>query len=102
MPDDRRSDERFIVNLPVKWDGMSGTHEARLEDISMGGCFINTTARVEIDEVVSLEVRLPSGEWLALRGEVASYQEGVGFGLVFWFVTEEEEEAMSEFIAYMV
>lgn len=98
MPDDRRQDRRVTISLPVRWDGMGGTHEARLEDISMGGCFVNTTGRVEIDEVVSLEIRLPSGEWLGLRGEVTSYQPGIGFGLLFSFLTEDEEEALRELV----
>lgn len=99
MRENRRSEERISINLPVRWDGMSGTHEARLEDISLGGCFVNTTGRVELNEVVSLEIRLPSGEWLPLRGEVTSYQPGIGFGLVFSFLTEEEEEALKDLVS---
>jgi hypothetical protein len=75
---------------------MSGTHEARLEDISLGGCFVNTTGRVEPSQVISLEIRLPTGQWLPLRGEVTSQQPGIGFGLVFSFLTEEEEEALKD------
>jgi len=99
MTDDRRTEERVNINLPVKWDGMSGTHEARLEDLSLGGCFVNTTGRVELEELVGLVVRLPSGEWLALRGEVTSYQPGIGFGLVFSFLTEDEEEALKDLVS---
>ena len=77
---------------------MAGTHEARLEDISLGGCFVNTTGRVEVGEVIVLEIRLPSGEWLPLRGEVTSHQLGIGFGLVFSFLMEEEEEALKELV----
>jgi PilZ domain len=98
MNNDRRSEQRIPINLPVKWDGMSGTHESRLEDISLFGCFVKTTGRVEIDEVISLEIRLPSGEWLPLRGEVTSYQPGIGFGLLFSFLIEEEEEALKDLI----
>ena len=99
MSDDRRTDERKSIQLPVRWDGIAGVHEARLEDISLGGCFINTAGRVELDEVISLEIRLPSMEWLALRGEVTSYQPGIGFGLLFSFLTEDEEEALKELIS---
>ena len=94
MPDERRIDERKSINLPVRWDGMAGTHEARLEDISLGGCFVNSSGRVELNEVISLEVRLPTGEWLPLRGEVTAYQPGIGFGLLFSFLTEDEEYAL--------
>lgn len=81
MPDNRRSDERVSLNLSAKWDGVSGTHEGRIEDLSLGGCFVNTKGRVDVGEVVSVALKLPSGEWLQLRGEVASYHLAVGFGL---------------------
>jgi hypothetical protein len=98
MTKERRTDERIPTNLPAKWDGLSGGHEARIEDISLGGCFVNTTGCIEIGEVIVLQVKLPSGEWLTLRGEATSYQEGVGFGLAFSFITDEEEYAIRELI----
>ena len=99
MTDNRRSDERISINLPAKWDGLTGNHEARIEDLSLGGCFVNTLGRVDVGEVVGVEIKLPSGEWLQLRGEVASYQEGIGFGLLFSFITDDEEQALREIIA---
>jgi hypothetical protein len=98
MTDNRRSDERISINLSAKWDGLTGNHEARIEDLSLGGCFVNTNGRVDIGEVVGVEIKLPSGEWLPLRGEVASYQEGIGFGLLFTFLTDDEEQALREII----
>jgi len=94
-----RSDERVPTNLPAKWDGLSGGHEARIEDISLGGCFVNTTGRVNLGEIIVLQVKLPSGEWLTLRGEAISVQEGIGFGLNFSFLTDEEEFSLREFIS---
>ncbi len=98
MTDDRRSDERVTTNLPAKWDGLSGIHEARIEDVSLGGCFVNTTGRVDVGEIVVVEIKLPSGEWLQLRGEVCSYQQGIGFGVLFPFLTEDEELSLRELI----
>jgi hypothetical protein len=43
-------------------------------------------------------MKLPSGEWLQLRGEVASYMVGTGFGVLFTFLTEDEEQALRELI----
>jgi hypothetical protein len=94
MPENRRSDERVSLNLPARWDGLSGNHEARIEDLSLGGCFVNTGGRVDLGEVVGVAIKLPSGEWLQLRGEVASYQAGIGFGLLFSFLTDDEEQAL--------
>jgi hypothetical protein len=96
MPDNRRSDERVSLNLSARWDGISGTHEGRIEDVSLGGCFVNTKGRVDVGEVVSVALKLPSEEWLQLRGEVTSYQLGVGFGILFSFLTYEEEQILRE------
>ena len=98
MTDNRRSDERVSTNLTAKWGGLGGDHEGRIEDLSLGGCFVNTVGRVDVGEIVGVEIKLPSGEWLQLRGEVTSYQVGIGFGLVFSFLTEDEEQALREFL----
>lgn len=99
MTEERRSDERVSLNLPVRWDGLSGTSEARIEDLSLGGCFVNTGGRVEVGELVGLEIKLPSGEPLVLRGEVTSSQNGIGFGVVFPFLTAEEEQGLRELLS---
>lgn len=98
MTDNRRSDERVSINLPARWDGLAGNHEGRIEDLGLGGCFVNTSARVDIGEIVGVEIKLPSGEWLPLRGEVVSYQQGIGFGVLFSFLTYEEEQALRELV----
>lgn len=98
MTDDRRSNKRKRILLEAKWESMSHTHEARVDDVSLGGCFVNTYGRVELQEAVNLQILMSSGEWLALRGRVASYHPGVGFGLSFDAPTEEESAMLRELI----
>lgn len=98
MTDNRRTDERVSINLSARWDAGSGVHEGRIEDLSLGGCFVNAAGRVDLGEIVVVEIKLPSGEWLQLRGEVVSYQEGIGFGVVFSFLTDDEEQALRDLI----
>ena len=98
MTDNRRTDERLSTNLSARWDGGSGGHEARIVDVSLGGCFVNTVSRVDVGEIVIVEIKLPSDEWLQLRGEVSYYQEGIGFGVLFSFLTDDEEQALRELI----
>jgi hypothetical protein len=78
---------------------MSATHEARVDDVSLGGCFVNTFGRVELDEAVNLEIQLPSGEWLPLRGKVATYQPGVGFGLSFSSLSGDEVAVLKKLLS---
>ena len=98
MVKNRRIDERVSTNLPARWDGLAGTQEARIEDLSLGGCFVNTTGRVDVGELVGVAIKLPSGKWLQLRGEATSYQPGIGFGVLFTFLTDDEEQALREIV----
>lgn len=99
MPDERRSNNRKRLLLEAKWASMSGTHEARVDDVSLGGCFVDTVARVEPNEQINLEIQLPTGQWLPLRGYVASYQPGVGFGLSFTSLSESEVAALEQLMS---
>lgn len=99
MPKERRRNKRKRLLLEAKWESMSSTHEARVEDLSLGGCFVDTVGRVEINEAVDLEIQLPSGEWLSLRGQVASYQQGVGFGMSFTSLSEDEVAALKDLMS---
>src|SRR5215218_8259694 len=96
MPDERRSNNRKRILLEAKWESLSRRHEARVDDVSLGGCFVNTYAKLELGEHVELEIQLPSGEWLPLRGQVASYQPGVGFGMSFFSLSAEETAGLKE------
>ena len=100
MTHNRRRDERVSTNLAVRLDGQSVGHEARIEDLSLGGCFVNTTGRLaDQGQEVSLSIRLPSGGWLPLRGKVVFFQQGIGFGVLFSSLTDEEEQALRELVA---
>jgi len=98
MPEERRTDQRVPLNLPARYDGLSGRREARVEDISMGGCFVNTHSLVEPGEVITVEIKIPSGEWFQLHGEVTSRQPGIGFGMVFTLRTDEEAQSLRQII----
>lgn len=98
MPDERRINRRKRLLLEAKWGSVSRRHEARVDDVSLGGCFVNTYAQVELDENIELEIQLASGEWLSLRGHVASYQPGVGFGMSFTSLSAEETAGLEELL----
>ena len=99
MTEERRNNQRKRILLEAKWGSMSHTHEARIDDISVGGCFVNTFGRVELNEEVNLQIELPSGEWLSLSGYVASCYPGVGFGMSFDSLSEEKSATLEELIA---
>lgn len=96
--EDRREEERKNVSLEVRWEGGSGRHPARVSDLSLGGCYLDTLGQAEVGEVISVEIKMPSGEWLSLRGSVAFYHPGLGFSLCFTFLTDEEQYQLTQLI----
>ncbi|MCA1566858.1 MAG: PilZ domain-containing protein [Acidobacteria bacterium] len=99
MENERREDKRARVSIEAWWEGQSGRHEARVSDLSMGGCFIDTLSRAEVGELIVFAIKRPDGKWLQLRGQVASVDEHVGFSLAFTYLTEDEQRALARMIA---
>jgi|SRR5262245_47379939 len=96
MSRERRINQRKQILLEARWESLSSRHEARVDDVSLGGCFVNTYTNVEIGEHIDLEIQLPSGKWLRLRGRVASFHPGVGFGIAFTSLTGVETAGLKE------
>ena len=97
--EERREDERKTVSLEARWEGGSGHRTARVSDLSLGGCYLDTLGQSEgIGEVISLEIKMPDGTWLPLRGTIAHYQPGLGFSVCFSFLTDEEQYQLTQLI----
>lgn len=99
MNHEKRTHERVSTNLAARWHGTAGTHEGRVEDLSLSGCFINTKGNVDPGEVVSLLIQLPWGGWLPLRGKVAFFQQLTGFSVSFMRVEDKDREALEQLVA---
>ena len=91
---DRRNEKRWDVCLDAVWDGKSGNYQARITDLSEGGCYVDTMGQAHIGEVLAFKLQLPDGEWLALRGEVAHQTPPLGFGLRFVTLSDEQREKL--------
>lgn len=98
MSNERRRNLRQKVLLEARWASLSKRHEARVDDISLSGCFVNTYGPVAVGEPVELMILRHSGKWLALKGHVVTYQHGVGFGLAFDDLSEENKKALQDLI----
>ena len=98
MPDERREDPRRAVSIEAYWEGLSGRHEARVSDLSLGGCFIDTPGKADVGEFILFAVKLPTNKWLRLRGQVASVDPTTGFSLAFTYLTEDEQQALAQLL----
>src|SRR6185436_10600529 len=93
--DDRRSRPRLSVSLDAVWDEDSGArHSARVTDLSEGGCYLDTVGEVMTGEIVAFRVLLPDDDWLYLEGEVRHHHHGLGFGVRFVDLNEEQTDKL--------
>jgi hypothetical protein len=98
MSTKQRKSERVHVYLPVSWENRSGQYEATTADISTGGCFLLTGARVRARWRVELRIRMPSREWVPLKGQVVYTAREIGFGVCFTEVEEDGRAAIAELV----
>lgn len=92
--DDRRAKPRLSVHLDAVWQGGEERHSARVTDLSEGGCYLDTVGEVMSGEIVAFRVLLPDGDWLYLEGEVRHHHHGLGFGVRFVDLNEEQTEKL--------
>ena len=91
--DDRRSKPRLSVHLDAVWHGEERP-SARITDLSEGGCYLDTVGEVMVGEIVAFRVLLPDDDWLYLEGEVRHHHHGMGFGVQFVDLNEEQLEKL--------
>src|SRR5215203_3826365 len=96
--DERRSKPRLSVNLDAVWDGDQERHSARITDLSEGGCYLDTVGEVMVGEIVAFRVLLPDDDWLYLEGVVRHHRHGLGFGVQFVELNEEQTGNLSRLL----
>lgn len=93
-----RQFERISLSLEVMLEFSSGRREARISDLSMGGCFVDTILNATEGEPVNFELRLSNVTSLALSGEVTYFMPRIGFGLRFTNLTDEKKSLLAQLI----
>ena len=63
-----------------------------------GGCYLDTVGEVMRGEIVGFRVLLPDGDFLYLEGEVRHYTAGVGFGVQFVDLNDEQQANLKRLI----
>src|SRR2546426_12558434 len=91
---DRREKPRLRVSLDAMWDSSTQAHSARVTDLSEGGCYLDSVGEVRPGEIVGFRILLPDDDWLYLEGEVRHYTPGVGFGVMFVELIEEQTDKL--------
>jgi CheY-like chemotaxis protein len=92
--------EPVTVSLDIVWQDSSGKKEdARMSEISMEGCFIDSRAHGRaLGDTVAFNVHLPSGPWVSLQGELVQEDYPMGFGLRFKELTDGDKRLLAQVV----
>lgn len=94
-----RQFQRHLLSLEITLESSSGKHEARISDLSMDGCFIDTIINVAEGEIASFDLRLANDESIPLTGEVVYVMPRIGFGMRFTDLTDEKKNILEQIIS---
>jgi Tfp pilus assembly protein PilZ len=94
-----RQHERNSYLTEITLESASGKRQARLSDVSDGGCFIDTLTNVREGEEVSMTTTLSSGHELNVKGRVAYVMQGFGFGVSFTEIDSASESTLRKMIS---
>ena len=99
MPDSPAEHEPVTVSLDVVWQGSSGKQDARMSEISMDGCFIDSrVAGRALGDIVEFKVHLPDGPWVSLQGELVNEDYPMGFGLRFTGLSDGDKRLLAQVV----
>jgi hypothetical protein len=98
MEKDRRSAPRARVKLSARWEGVLSRENATITDLSRSGCFVLTGGKVEVKELVWLEIQLTDQQKVNFWAEVVNEAPDIGFALKFNSSSPEDEATLAEFL----
>jgi hypothetical protein len=94
---DRRSLERFPVNIDIEWEGLVGRKSGTISDISVLGCFVLCSGEVEDGENVKIFFPLTDGRKIQFWGEVVNHVFEIGFAIRFIELSEAQKDFLEKF-----
>ena len=95
---ERRKTFRIPVVLEASWDGCGAGWEARITDISTGGCYLDTVVQAAPGELVNIRLRLPEGDLLGVEGLVSYALPHTGFAVSFANLTAEQRHRIERLV----
>jgi len=98
MERDRRSAPRVRVKLSARWEGVQSRENATVSDLSRNGCFVLSGGKVDVKELVWLEIQLTDRQTVTFWAEVVDEASEIGFALKFNSSSPEDEAALSNFL----
>ena len=98
MEKERRSAPRARVKLQARWEGVLSRENATVTDLSRSGCFVLSGGKVEVKELVWLEIHLTDQQTVNFWAEVVDSASEIGFALKFNSSSPEDETTLANYL----
>ncbi len=93
-----RQKKRIAISLTIELAAASGNREARISDLSLDGCYVDSITSVRLDEIIKFTLSLPTGRREEMSGVVIYVHEGIGFGLRFNNLSDDQRMLIQQII----
>jgi len=87
---------QYLNEVVLEW--ASGRREARISDLSLGGCFVDTIVTIRPGDEVVIKGTLGGAAELELKGKVAYVMDGFGFGMSFDDLSDEAFQSLRQIL----
>lgn len=101
MSIEQRRHIRFSLDIPaIRYTRHGEKMETSLNQVSIGGCLIESDEQIYVGDEIRLEIELPNKNWLPLYCKVLYTMEDVGIGAKFINITKFEQELVADIISH--
>lgn len=100
---ERRKHPRYSVNgggAEVRQPGAELPLRARLNDISLGGCYLETRAPLTVFSYIDLVLTL-DGQRLQAKGQVVGCHRGFGMDVRFHYLSDQDRPVLEAWIVVL-
>jgi len=95
---ERRTTERYSVNIDIEWEGSVGRRPGTVSDISVLGCFVLSSGEVDDSETVKIFLPLTDGMKVQFLGEVINHVYEIGFAVRFIEISPAQQDFLEKFV----
>lgn len=96
--DDRRTTNRYPLDVPIQWETRNGRQPGSLSDVSFEGCFVLSNGDVEDGDPVKIFVPLGEGMKVEFDGKIANHVFEIGFGVKFGPLSQAQKEILTKLV----
>ena len=95
---ERRSTQRYPVEVSVEWETSKGRQSGTMSDVSLNGCFVLGSGDVVDGEVVKIFVPLADGMKVQFDARIANHVLEIGFGVKFEPLSAAQRDLLSKLV----